>query len=145
MLDLGFSLENWKGLPDLCVFFFFFTPLLFWNCQCCESCLAWLPKLASLGQLKAEFNLHSFGKGAPCPEAAFWLCRCLEVVLGLMRCHQGGNKAENIWKNNCARFASSFPGEQDLSKIRLGSAWKFLLPAGDGAASAQTEICIFLV
>lgn len=35
--------------------------------------LASRPKLASLGQLKAAINLHFFGKGTPCPEAAFAL------------------------------------------------------------------------
>lgn len=79
------------------------------NCQYCESCLASLPKLASLGQLKAVFNLHFFGKGTPCPEAAFALL-VLEVALDLMRCHKGGDKAGDIWRNNCARPASSSLG-----------------------------------
>lgn len=61
----------------VCVGFFSFPPSFFWswvNCHCCcESRLASRPKLASLGQLKAAINLHFFGKGTPCPEAAFAL------------------------------------------------------------------------
>lgn len=118
----GFPWKNGR-VCLICVWIFYFLfplPLLFWSwvsCQCCESGLAWLPKLASLGQLKAVFNLHSFGKGA---QKQHLLCRCLEVALGLMRCHQGGDKAGDIWKNSCARPASSSPG----SRICPKSGWE---------------------
>lgn len=74
----GFSLENWKGLPGLFGCGVFFSPPLLLFLELGELSVlqvlpGFVPKLASLGQLKAVFNLHSFGEGTPSPGAAFAL------------------------------------------------------------------------